>query len=320
MSKRENIGDVAGSPEVLVFRAALPGLATATGWSQAENTQNGDDAPSVRSVLLPALLFEAGEYPDKGVSVSESDLRELAARFDHAQTGGRVFPVKAEHTDTPLDPLGEVMALFVRQGSDATSGRLYGVLAFSPGIATHLNERGARHLSVAFLRRSDGEGGGFDLKEVSVVQTPRVKEAGFLPMEHDGAFATHAIQSESHVHTEWIARTLTRLRAAGKVTPAMEEPLTRLLSWHARDLADLGFSANNHGQANAPSPVAVLAVALLESAPVVQARLPALPAPLVFAHGEADAIAPTETVRRIAEGLGLDAVRVSRELTGTYRP
>ncbi len=316
MSEQGREKEISGLPEasdVLVFRATLSGLANATGWNGGENApSDGEVAPASRSVLLPALLFEAGEYPDKGVHVTEGDLQTLATRFEQAQTGGRVFPVKAEHTDTPLDPLGEVMALFVRGGKEGGTGRLYGVLAFSPGMATHLNERGARHLSVALLRRSEADGGGFDLKEVSVVQTPRVREAGFLPPVSEQAVqvATNAIQAS---HAEWIAKTLARLRMAGKVTPAMEEPLTRLLSWHARDLADLGFSGND-SHANVPSPVAAWVVALLESAPVVQARQPALPAPFVFAHGDTNAIVPTETVRRIAEGLGLDAMRVSREI------
>src|SRR5581483_10098545 len=49
------------------------------------------------------LLFEAGEYPDKGVAITEDDLRAVAAN-----SGERV-PVKIEHL--PESPFGGALGV-----------------------------------------------------------------------------------------------------------------------------------------------------------------------------------------------------------------
>ena len=158
----------------------------------------GAPVPSGGRVRIPSLLFVAGEYPDKGVTVTIADLDSLITRF---QAAGSPVPVKAEHFDSPLDPLGEVVALH-REGDN-----LFGMLVFSEGVASHIQERAARNLSVALMRDETG----YSLKEVSLVFTGRVPGAKLLTPEQ-------------------IQRKLADFRAAGKVTPAMEPSVTRLLS------------------------------------------------------------------------------------------
>lgn len=194
-------------------------------------------------VLIPALLFVAGDYPDKGVTITEAHLDEVITRFN---AGPRVVPVKAEHFDSPLDPFGEVVALH-RNGPN-----LFGMLAFSEGIAQHIAQRGAKNVSVAFHRES-GEGGAvaFSLKECSLVFTPRVAGASLLSPEQ-------------------IGQKMAAFRAAGKVTPAMEGPLSRLL---ASPPATVTFSDGTPGELD----IAAEAEALVNALPVSAPRVSQIP-------------------------------------------
>ena len=151
-------------------------------------------------VRRPARLFVAGDYPDKGVSVTAEDLAGIVANFNTAKNAP--VPVKTEHIDTVLDPLGEVAALYV------DGNELYGVLSFSAGVDQHIRERGVQHLSVSLLREEDGS---FRLKETSLVFTPRVATAGFL--------SPPAVQAR-----------IAAFAAQGKLTPAMRASAERLLS------------------------------------------------------------------------------------------
>ncbi|GAB4458854.1 MAG: hypothetical protein OHK0029_20630 [Armatimonadaceae bacterium] len=160
--------------------------------------RNGD------RVQRPILLFRAGNYPDKGVSVTPVQLHQIVERFQHGRLQGQRIPVKVEHRDSPLDPLGEVVALYV-QGEE-----LFAMVEFSAGIHAHIEARGVRSFSAAFLRDRTDEGEGFTLKEASLVTHPRIADAGFL--EEAG-----------------VEQRLSEFRRAGKVTPAMEPPLRRLL-------------------------------------------------------------------------------------------
>jgi|GEM_PF-5932411 hypothetical protein len=153
-------------------------------------------------IQRPILLFRAGTYPDKGVTVTTAQLHQVVERFHAGRTQGKTVPVKVEHRDSPLDPLGEVVALYV-QGEE-----LFAMVEFSAGIHTHIETRGVRSFSAAFLRDSLEEGGGFTLKEASLVTFPRIADAGFLDVEER----------------------LTGFRREGKITPAMEPHLRRLFT------------------------------------------------------------------------------------------
>ncbi|MDI6827246.1 MAG: hypothetical protein QME62_02040 [Armatimonadota bacterium] len=108
-----------------------------------------------------AKIFEAGEYPDKGISVTEEDLDTIISNFREA-------PVKVEHTDSPLDPLGIVKRLWRRWNE------LFARLAFPADVAGFLERRGVRKLSVALLKDP------LRLAEVSLVLNPRVHSAAMF--------------------------------------------------------------------------------------------------------------------------------------------
>ena len=101
------------------------------------------DAPAVfafsdseMSAERDALLLECGSYPDKGLTVTEADLDAIVERF--SADGA---PVKVEHMDTPLDPLGRVQKIW-RDGSV-----LMAKLLFPPDMASFLRRRGVQKLS-----------------------------------------------------------------------------------------------------------------------------------------------------------------------------
>jgi hypothetical protein len=104
-----------------------------------------------------ALLFRAGEYPDKDIEITEDDLDTMVANFAPA-------PIKVEHTDSPLR-FGLVTRIW-RAGSE-----LFGRLAFNPLAWALARECGATKLSVAVRRDKSG------IEEVSLVRSPRVAGA-----------------------------------------------------------------------------------------------------------------------------------------------
>lgn len=107
------------------------------------------------------LLFEAGDYPDKGVSVSHEDLIEIA-RNSPAE-----IPVRIEHLpETPFDG-----ALGVVGEVRAEEGRLWGKLKIPAETWSFVRRAGARALSVALDMATKR------LTEVSFVSHPRVRSA-----------------------------------------------------------------------------------------------------------------------------------------------
>jgi hypothetical protein len=104
-----------------------------------------------------ARLFTAGDYPDRGVEVTEEDLDRIIERQ-------QPVPIKIEHTDTPLD-LGVVTRIW-RKGRD-----LFGRLAFTAPAWALVDACGAKKLSAAIKRDKS------ELTEVSLVRTPRVAGA-----------------------------------------------------------------------------------------------------------------------------------------------
>jgi hypothetical protein len=224
-------------------------------------------------VRVPALLFTAGEYPDKAVRVTVVDLDAIIARF---RAGGAPVPVKAEHIDTPLDPFGEVVALH-REGD-----HLYGMLAFGEGVYQHITERGVRNLSVALLRDADG----FALKEASLVFQGRIPGAGFLTPAQ-------------------VAERLAAFRAAGKVTPAMESHVSALLS--APSVIAFGAADGSPATLDVVRTVDAMMVAL----PVVQPRVPVLAAGEPVTNAAATSAALTDRQRQLAARFGVAPERVA---------
>ena len=108
-----------------------------------------------------AKLFEAGEYPDKGIAVSDDDLAALVRGFSEP------VPVLIEHAESPLE-LGFLTAV-TREGKE-----LHGTVALSREADALVRRSGARGLSLGLspdLR---------SIREVSLVRRPRVAGAGFF--------------------------------------------------------------------------------------------------------------------------------------------
>ena len=107
------------------------------------------------------LLFEAGEYADRGVTITEDDLAEIAAN-----SAGEI-PVRIEHlSESPFDSV-----LGVVTGIRAVGRQLWGTLR-QPVEAWRLAQRaGARALSVAL------DVAGKRILETSFVVRPRVAAA-----------------------------------------------------------------------------------------------------------------------------------------------
>jgi hypothetical protein len=107
------------------------------------------------------LLFEAGDYPDRGVRILPEDLRAIAANTPDP------VPVKIEHLpETPFDgALGVITRL------RATGGQLWGTLRLSGEAWRFVQRAGARALSVAL------DVAGRRLIEVSFVRHPRIAGA-----------------------------------------------------------------------------------------------------------------------------------------------
>ena len=120
-----------------------------------------DYSPDEMPVEKDAKIFEAGDYPDKEITVTEDDLDVIVGNF----TG---VPVKIEHADSPLDPLGTVKRIW-RQGRE-----LFAQLAFPSDLAAFLERRGVKKLSVALYKDP------LRLAEVSLVLSPRVPSAAMF--------------------------------------------------------------------------------------------------------------------------------------------
>ena len=108
-----------------------------------------------------AKLFEAGEYPDKGIFVSDDDLVALVEGFSAP------VPVLIEHAESPLE-LGFLTSV-KRDGKE-----LFGTVSLSHEADALVRKSGARGLSLGLapdLR---------SIREVSLVRKPRVAGAGFF--------------------------------------------------------------------------------------------------------------------------------------------
>lgn len=171
-----------------------------------------DYVPEEMAVEKDAKIFEAGEYPDKGITITESDLDTIVSNFTEA-------PVKVEHTDSPLDPLGLVKRVW-RRGKD-----LFGRLSFPGEIAAFLERRGIRKLSVALLKDP------LSLAEVSIVISPRITDAALFSDEvlaeevetEMGDMEINAHDLKFALRRREVDARLAALKADGKLVPAAED-------------------------------------------------------------------------------------------------
>jgi hypothetical protein len=195
-----------------------------------EHPQQSPEPP--RWVERRAKLFEAGEYPDKGLTVTEEDLSRLAGSFD-----GPV-PVLIEHAESPLH-LGELSSV------EAVGPELFGTVRLTEEADRLVRRSGAASLSVALspdLSR---------ILEVSLVRRPRVPDARLF----GGGPVFHARWPGLSAAPE-VARLVGDLLREGRLTPA-QRPYAEALLACGQAVAFDGDSV----------PVAALARALLELQP-----------------------------------------------------
>jgi hypothetical protein len=112
----------------------------------------GDDV-----VEREALVFEAGEYPDKGLKVTEKDIERLARNSESV-------PIYVEHAESPVH-LGWVKQFLAR------GRQLWARLALHREADALLQKLGVNGLSVAVPRSLDR------VLEVSVTGSPRLPQA-----------------------------------------------------------------------------------------------------------------------------------------------
>jgi hypothetical protein len=105
-----------------------------------------------------AKLFEAGEFPDKGIAISQEDLQLIATEFQSP------VPVWIEHSDSPLE-LGYLTQV------EAIGKELFGLIALTAEANALVEQSDAKSLSIGLspdLRT---------IREVSLVRSPRVASA-----------------------------------------------------------------------------------------------------------------------------------------------
>lgn len=215
-----------------------------------------DFSPDEMPVEKDAKIFEAGEYPDKQISVSEDDLDTIVGNFTGA-------PVKVEHMDSPLDPLGTVKRVW-RQGRE-----LFARLAFPSDLAAFLERRGVKKLSVALYKDP------LRLAEVSLVLSPRVPSAAMfgqqsaISIQHSAKEVNGDMTDQEKdkeiaklrfaLRARDVDAKLADLRAKGKIVPASEA--------YAREILMQGGQPITFGEGE--TTVAYLFECFLENQPKV---------------------------------------------------
>ncbi len=155
-----------------------------------------------------AVLLECCDLPDKGLTLSETDLDGMVSRF----TGP--VPLKLEHIDTPLGDMGTVQKIW-RDGK-----RLLGKIVLAADAADLVLARGCKGLSCGLSRAP------LTLAELSLVLKPRVQAAVLLSADD----AAELVTLRAQVVQQRVDGQIADLKRAGKIVPATEAAARVLLS------------------------------------------------------------------------------------------
>lgn len=187
--------------------------------------ENSDSAtggnPGDGWVKRRAKLFEVGEYPDKGVTITSDHLEKLAANFENP------VPVLIEHAKSPLE-LGLLTSVTV----DGES--LFGEVELSKEANALIEKSGAKSLSLGLSASLDR------IKEVSLVKNPRVKSAQLFTnmleftaeLEPLVDFRSRCNELESQLAAHEADALLAKYVREGKLTPS-QVPFARALATQA---------------------------------------------------------------------------------------
>lgn len=158
----------AAGPGYLGLRSSM--TAQARDHLASEFRNAGEEPPAYLTasqdwVEREAKLFEAGEYPDKGVAISPADLQAMQSRFDLP------VPVLIEHSSSPLE-LGFLTAV------RAEGEELFGTISLTPEADALIRRSGAKSLSLGLSPDLK------EIREVSLVQNPRISSAQLFRSGH----------------------------------------------------------------------------------------------------------------------------------------
>jgi hypothetical protein len=208
--------------------------------------------PTGRWIERRAKLFEAGDYPDKGVTVTPEHLRALASGFS------RPVPLLIEHAESPLEMgcLKEVSC----EGHE-----LFGTVALTPEADSLVERSGARSLSLGLAPDLSS------IREVSLVRNPRVQSARLF-----GGEVTFVGSVEpSDLASEW--RRLDEAKAEREVDDLLRKG--RLVPAQARFAKALLLSRDTIEFDGRSQPLRGLVLALLERQPKLNLFAELTPAP-----------------------------------------
>lgn len=193
-----------------------------------------------------AKLFEAGDYPDKGVTITADCLIQLAGRFSHP------VPVLIEHADAPLE-MGWLTSV------EARGGELFGTVSLTHEANQLVNKSRAFSLSLG-LSKDLGE-----IREVSLVRRPRIASARLFASEglffwggldEASTWKARCAELEAQIAGREADEALETLMTQGRLTPA-QAPIFRALTRASQTIEFDGESM----------PVAALVQKLVELAP-----------------------------------------------------
>lgn len=191
-----------------------------------------------------AKIFEAGNYPDKGLEVSPDDLQRLAAGFDLP------VPVLIEHAESPIQ-LGYLTQI------EASGAELFGLLSLTSEANALLEQSESRSLSVGLAPDLS------EIVEVSIVRHPRVASARMFQFsvpfrEGESNYWKRQYEALAHVQREdAAARQVAEYVKQGRLLPAQAQVAQALLA--------LEGAVHFDGERQS---VARLVTALLEKMPV----------------------------------------------------
>lgn len=164
---------------------------------------------STRWVDRKAKLFEAGEYADKGVSITESDLDAIVARFNLPVT------VLIEHAENPLE-IGYVTMIW-REGNS-----LMGKVALTFEADALIRRSKATSLSVGLSEDLN------ELQEVSLVRSPRVVDARLFRAA--GCELQETVDEPPRASPKVGAASIERWLKEGRILPSQVVPLKAILA------------------------------------------------------------------------------------------
>jgi hypothetical protein len=168
-----------------------------------------------------AKLFQAGDYPDKGASITQNDISRLAESFSEP------VPILIEHSTSPLE-LGWLTDV------KADGENLMGTISLTKEADQLVRQSKAKGLSLGLSRSLD------EIREVSLVEKPRIKDAQIFRSDQIVIFAEFSegqidwrAEYESLANerlADRAAETIERLISERRLLPAQKPEAEALLT------------------------------------------------------------------------------------------